>query len=136
MKTFPILQYQTVVKTEQQQLLDKVYIMMHQAAYIHWASKPKNVPPRGLDAETAARAFKDLSKVLGTIVDYEGTHEDFRMRVGVADETRITFRHSTSTANQYTLSDKVNKKAGQADVDKAYMRLHTNLDEVCFFVLR
>jgi len=128
-KTFSPLQYQTHVRSEQQQLRDGVLEMMHEAAFIHWASKGKNWPPRGLSEQDAKTEFQRRCQDPDTIVDFAGPNAAYRQRVAVATRTVITNRDLFARGQGYTMQDKVIKKATQADVDKAYQRVHTNLED-------
>ena len=127
MKGFPVLQFQSIIRTEQQQLMDKVFTMMHLVAHQHWCSKPKNRPPRGWEHNYSKQDFLLKSRTPGEIVDYEGPSVEFSMRIGVQDTTPVIFRNIGSKAQQHTLSDKVVKKASKKDIDAAYVRLHTNI---------
>ena len=51
---------------------DGVIIMMHEAEFVHWASKAKNVPPRGMDPEQAKADFLRRLGEVGAIIDYDG----------------------------------------------------------------
>eukprot|EP00959_Pyramimonas_sp_CCMP1952_P313833 6569664-Pyramimonas_sp.AAC.1 len=57
-RTFCPTTYKTAVRVEQQQLRDGIKEMMHEVAFKHWASKPKNWPPRGLNDTEAAAEFR------------------------------------------------------------------------------
>ena len=83
MKAFPVLQYQVKVTSEHEQIRDGVMEMMHEAAFVHWASKPKNKPPQGMTQEEARQEFRRLVSLEDSIVDFEGPTDEFRQQLGV-----------------------------------------------------
>lgn len=83
MKTFPVLQYQAKVSSDYEQIRDGIMEMMHEVAFVHWASKPKNKPPRGMTQEEARQEFRRLVSLEDSIVDFDGPSEEFRQRIGV-----------------------------------------------------
>jgi hypothetical protein len=124
---FKVLQFQTQVRAEQQQLRDGVREMMHIVAFQHHAKKAKNYPPMGLDADAAKAEFKRLSEEEDAIFDYHGPAEPFRLRVGILVKTLLIDRNMLAKSQGHTLSEKAVKNTTQAQVDQSYLRLHTSL---------
>ena len=60
---------------------------------------------------------------------YYGPAEDFRLRFGVQDTTKVIFRTSTGKVQQYTLSDKAKQNAATNDVGSAYLRTRCDMDQ-------
>ena len=50
------------------------------------------------------------------------------MQVGVKTKTQLIDRNAFVRSQGYNLPDKVKKNATQADVDKAYPKMHTNFE--------
>ena len=71
-QSFPILQYLQSLRVAEQLLRDGVFEMQHEVAFIRWASKPRNVPPRGLTADEAKLEFVERSRQTDAIVDWQG----------------------------------------------------------------
>ena len=59
-RSFPILTFQGFCRAEEQKIKDGEYEMMHEAAFIEFAKKPKNYPPRGLSEDESKAKFKEL----------------------------------------------------------------------------
>ncbi|CAK0874664.1 unnamed protein product [Prorocentrum cordatum] len=129
-KAFAPMQYKQSVRVEQQQLRDGVKEMMHEVAFVHWASKPKNWPPRGLSSSEASAEFKRRIDDPEEIVDYMGEHKGYETRLGVAVRTVLVDRDAYIRGQGYDLLDKATKKTTQEDIDRACNKLHTNLQDV------
>ncbi len=129
-KTFSPLTYQTQIKAELQDIRDGVVEMMHSAAWEHWAAKPKNWPPRGLSQTEAAAEFQRRLADPDKIVDFLGEHRGFESRIGVRTKTVLTRREMLSQSQGYSMSDRTIKKTGQKDVDDAYRKMQSNMDQV------
>ncbi len=128
-KSFNPLQYQTSVRVEQQMLKNGVIEMMHEAAFAHWSSKKKNWPPRGLTESEAVNEFRKRLQDAETVVDYRGEHQGYEARIGVRTKTVLTDRDAFIKGQGYVQMDKVVKNVDQETLDKAYARLHTNLQD-------
>ena len=129
MGSFKVMQYQTAVRAEQQQIRDGVREMMHLAKFQAYAAKPKNYPPRGLDADSAKVEFFRLADEEGSVVDFNGLQEGFKQQVGILTQTLVIDRNLLARQQGYTVSDKLQKNFSQSDVDKNYMRLHTSMED-------
>eukprot|EP00971_Amphidinium_carterae_P345374 6486298-Amphidinium_carterae.2 len=126
---FPYLQFFQMVRAEQSMLKDGVLEWMHLCAYQHWASKPKNVPPRGLDAEAAKQEWLKMVDDPEQLVDENGPNPEFRVRVAVKVKDLIIRRSALHNSQGYEIRDTAKKNGQQSDVDKMYTRLHTGMDE-------
>ena len=95
----------------------------------HFSGKPKNYPPKGLSPDEARVEFNKLAEELDAVVDYEGPTEDFKKQVAIKVSCTLIDRDAQIRSQGYTLSDKSQKNASQGEIDKAYLKLHTNMEE-------
>ena len=97
MKAFGVLDYISHVRAVSQLINDGVMEMMHEAAFIHWAAKGKNVPPRGMDPDQAKAEFVRRRGLDDAIIDedgpFNGPAADFRARVAVHVKSNVTDRN-------------------------------------------
>eukprot|EP00974_Lingulodinium_polyedra_P002222 206891-Lingulodinium_polyedra.AAC.1 len=126
---FNILQYIATIKAEEAWIKDGVYEMMHEVAFCEWAKKPKNCPPLGMSTDDAKAEFQRRSKENDAIVDFAGPTEQYKMRVGVRVKDLVIHRNAITRTQGYELKDKDMKNAAQSDIDAAYLRTMTNMDQ-------
>ena len=82
-----------------------------------------------MSEEEAKSEFHRRSQLSETIVDYNGPCEGYTMQIGVKVKTQFIDRNAFIRSQGYELPDKVKKNATQADVDKAYHKMHTNFQD-------
>lgn len=120
-----LLEYKEVVRTVSSYMRDDVGEMFHEAAFIHWAMKPKNL---GLSHVEAAKRFSELVDEDGAVVDQEGPPKS-RTRVRVATKTLVTFRNAFEKSKEQSVGDRA-KKASDEDIQKSLNRVMSGHDDV------
>ena len=131
-KSFPLMQYMSWCKAEKQRIYDEEYKMMHLGTFQIHAKSPEHYPPNGLcdaDAEVEFNRLAGLEDAITDLNGKEGHGGKYLMRVAVHEGTTMKKRDVTTEGQGYNLNDKQVKNATQKDVDMAYNRVHTNLDE-------
>ena len=127
-KTFKVLDYVAVVRNEQQHIHDGVIEMMHLVAFQHWASKPKNMPPKGFSSDEAKTEFNRRQELPETIVDFNGPTAEFRSRIGVQVKTLVIDRNLHSKGKEMRNLESSKKNATEQDMQNIYGKLFTNFD--------
>ena len=117
---FNILQYIEERRLESAVIFDGVMEMMSEQMYVAWMAKPKN---GGMDPLEAAAEWKTLFSAPGAITDDLGKNPKYKERVAIKKTDLVKFRDASVRSRAYIVKDKEQKKATQADIDKAEARL-------------
>jgi hypothetical protein len=118
--TFVVMQYLEEVRQEQSLIMDGVMQMMDERHFVYWMGKAKN---GSLDPREAAALWQEKYDAPKAIKDSLGPNSKYQNRVAVKKADMLKFRDATIRAQVYQVKDKENRKAGQADIDKAEAQL-------------
>ena len=121
-----MLELQEIVRTITSVIRDDVGEMMHEAAFVHWATKPKNL---GLSFKEAEARFKELLEEGDAITDDEGPPKSMR-RVRVKVKSLVTYRDAFEKSKQQTVSEKVKKSASEEDIQKSLQKVMTGHEDI------
>ena len=108
LQKFPLLEFISHSKIARQHMRDGVMEMMHIIKFAHWASKPKNCPPKGLSQPEAAVEFQRKTDDPDAIVDFVGP-VGFEKQVGVLTKQLVIDRTVFEKGQGYEIHDKSKK---------------------------
>ena len=104
--SFPIAQYIEERRQESSIIMDGVYEMMTERAYVAWMAKPKN---GCMDPQEVAAQWKEEYSTPKAVTDNLGTNPKWKQRVAIKKADELRLRDAQIAARGYQLKGKEEK---------------------------